>query len=155
MKFSTAVIIVFLLALPCALLASSNENDLFRTIQAQKQLFARYYNSEDLDALTELYTEDATVIAPNFGPAKGHEAIRSGLAEELALGDGTIELQTLEVTPLSNQAAYEIGHYKIRIELDEGEPILDEGDYVVLWQLCDDGVWRLQVDTWNTSLPLE
>ena len=66
-----------------------------------------------------------------------------------------IDLQVLEVTSLTKVTAFEIGHYKLRIDLDDGDPVVDEGDYVVIWKLCEDGVWRKHVDIWNTSLPLE
>jgi len=50
--------------------------------------------------------------------------------------------------------AYEIAQYKIRIDLPDGGVIEDEGNSVVILQLGQDGVWRLHVDIWNTSLPL-
>jgi len=37
--------------------------------------------------------------------------------------------------------------------MEEGDPIVDEGHYVVVWKLGEDGVWKLHLDTWNTSLP--
>ena len=155
MQIFKILMVSFFITLPSTSCNDGNENDLFKTIQAQNDLYERYYNSDDVDALTKLHTEDATVIAPNFGPARGHEEIRVGLAEELAMGDGRIDFETLEVTSLTKDTAYEIGHYKLRIDLEEGEPFVDEGDYVIIWKLCEDDVWRIHVDIWNTSLPLE
>ncbi len=149
------VLISLWAALPALLLASENDTELFNTIKARKALFAVLYNADDADALTEMYTTDATVIAPNYGPAKGHEEIKAGLVEELALGEGKMELETLEVSRLSDDSAYEIGYYFLKIVLEKGDPIIDEGHYVVVWKLGIDNTWRLHVDTWNTSLPLE
>lgn len=101
-----------------------------------------------------MYTEDATVIAPNFPPDKGHAAIQAGLEAELALGDGTIQLKTLEVHRINKKTAWELGSYDLKIVLEEGEPIVDVGHYVIIWKLIDDE-WLLHMDTWNTSLPLE
>ena len=151
---TTAWILTFCLLLPGGLFAGSKDNDLFKVIAARKQLWAKYYNAGDAASITAMYTEDATVIAPNFPPDKGHEAIKAGLEAELALGDGNIKLKTLEVHRLSKKSAYEIGYYDLTIVLEEGDPIVDEGHYVIVWKHVGDE-WLLHVDTWNTSLPLE
>lgn len=141
--------------LPCLAFAGDSGNELFDTIKAKKQLWAKLYNAEDAAGITAMYTSDATVIAPNYGPAKGHPEIQAGLEEEMALGHGVIGLETLEVSRLADDAAYEIGYYALTIEVETGDPIVDEGHYVIVWKLGEDKVWRIHVDTWNTSLPLE
>ncbi|MEX0331007.1 MAG: DUF4440 domain-containing protein [Puniceicoccaceae bacterium] len=140
--------------IPSLLIAAEKDSDLFDTIYARKQLWAKFYNADDAASLTAMYTEDATVIAPNFPPDKGHAAIQAGLEAELALGDGTIQLKTLEVHRINKKTAWELGSYDLKIVLEEGEPIVDVGHYVIIWKLIDDE-WLLHMDTWNTSLPLE
>jgi len=140
--------------LPGLLLAGEQDTDLFNTIRDRKQLWGKYYNAGDAASLTRMYTADATVIAPNFPPDKGHKAIQAGLEAELALGDGKIKMKTLEVHRINKDTAYEIGYYDLKIVLEEGDPIIDEGHYVIIWKFVDDE-WRLHVDTWNTSLPLK
>lgn len=142
-------------ALPSLAFAADSSGSLFETIKARKQLWAKLYNAEDATGITAMYTSDATVIAPNYGPAKGHAEIQAGLEEEMALGHGVIGLETLEVSRLAADAAYEIGYYTLTIEVETGDPIVDEGHYVIVWKLDEDKVWRIHVDTWNTSLPLE
>jgi ketosteroid isomerase-like protein len=151
--FPAFLIAIFVL-LPALVFAGKKDAELFDTIKASKQLWGRYYNAGDAASLARMYTEDATVIAPNFPPDKGREAIQAGLQGELDLGDGTIELKTLEVHRINKVTAWEIGYYDLKIVLAEGDPIVDEGHYVIIWKHVDDE-WLLHLDTWNTSLPLE
>lgn len=138
------------LGLPVSALASDN---LLNTIQAQNQLYMDAYRSDNAVAIVALHTQDATVIAPKFNPATGHDEIRSGLIEELALGDGTLKLQAIEVTRLNKNTAYEIGQYKLHIDLPDGEVIEEEGNTLLIWKLGEDNIWRIHVDLWNSNHP--
>lgn len=157
MKAQTLKILISIVCvmLPSLASAGNTGTELFETIKAKKQLWAKLYNAGDAAGITAMYTSDATLIAPNYGPVKGHQEIQAGLEEELALGDGVMGLETLEVSRLADDAAYEIGYYTLTIDVEAGDPIVDEGHYVIVWKLGEDKVWRLHVDTWNTSLPLE
>jgi uncharacterized protein (TIGR02246 family) len=148
------LLIAILATLPALLSADSHEDDLLTVIQQQNERYMDAYRAGDTAAITILHTADATVIAPNFGPAKGHDEIQAGLTHELEVGDSRLILQALEVTRVADDTAYEIAQYKIRTDLPDGGVIEDEGNSVVIWQLGQDGVWRLHVDIWNTSLPL-
>jgi ketosteroid isomerase-like protein len=139
---------------PGLLFAGETDKELFNAIQSRNDLWVRFYNSDDAASIAKMHTENATVIAPNYGPAKGHDEIQAGLEEELALGEGKMELKTLEVTRASDDTAYEIGLYTLRIEIADSDPIVDEGHYVIIWKL-EEKEWRIHVDMWNTSLPLE
>ena len=149
-----AILGLILALLPALSFAGNEETDLFNEIKARKQLWAKYYNAGDAESLTRMYTTDATVIAPNFPPDKGHAAIQAGLEGELALGDGKIKLKTQEVHRINEDTAWELGYYDLKIILEEGDPIVDEGHYVIIWKYIGNE-WLLHLDTWNTSLPLE
>ena len=60
------------------------------------------------------------MIAPGFPPARGHDEIGAALIEELALGEGKLQLQAIEVNRMAVDTAYEAGQYKLRIEMDIG-----------------------------------
>ena len=146
-----AICITFIvLVFPQVMLASDG---LLSDIQAQNQRYVDAYRSDNADAIVALHTQDATVMAPKFPPAIGHEEIRAALVEELALGDGVLELQTLDVSRLDENSAYEIGQYRLRIDLADGGVIEEEGHTLLIWKLGEDEVWRIHVDMWNTSHP--
>lgn len=150
-----ALIVSLCAALPVFASAGETDSDLHKAIQARKDLFAAYYNADDAASIAAMYTVDATMIAPNYPPSKGRDEIQLGLEEELALGDGIIDVKTQEVERISETTVSEIGFYTLRIDLDEGDPIIDEGHYIVIWKLSEEGEWQLHLDIWNTSLPLE
>jgi ketosteroid isomerase-like protein len=126
-------------------------DDVMSAIQAQNQLYMDAYRSNDVDAIIALHTHDATVIAPKYPPARGHDEIHAALVEELALGDGVLEIQAIEVTRMDGETAYEIGQYKLRIDLLDGDVFEEEGNTLLIWKLGEDSVWRIHVDMWNTS----
>jgi uncharacterized protein (TIGR02246 family) len=156
-NYRTMILFLFALTVTSldVLSAGNHENDMLKVIQAKNDRYMAAYLADDAAALAMLHTKDATVIAPNFGPAKGRNEIQTGLAEELAIGDGRLELQALEVMRVAENMAYEIGQYKLRIVSSDGGIIDDEGHTVVIWKRDEDSVWRIHVDTWNSSLPLQ
>lgn len=140
------------LSLPCTVVAT---DELIDDIQVQNQLYMDAYRSNNAEAIVALHTQDATVIAPKYPPARGHNEIRAGLVEELALGDGDLELQSLEVTRVGEDTAYEVGQYRLQIDLLNGGVVVEEGNTLLIWKLGADSTWRIHVDMWNTSHPDE
>jgi len=138
------------LSLPGAILAS---DDLIKEIQAQNQLYMDAYRSGNADAIVSIHTQDALVMAPKFPPARGHEEIRAALVGELASGDGELELKSIEVTQMNEKTAYEIGQYKLRIDLADGGILEEQGSTLLIWKLGVDDIWRIHVDMWNSNHP--
>lgn len=153
-RVSCVVITAFCFLLPGLLFAGDKDADLVKTIEARSALYAKYYNADDAASLTQLHAKKATVIPPNHGPVKGREAIQAMLAEDLAMGDQEVVLHTLEVHRIAKDTVYEIGSYSYKLVPEEGDPVMDEGNYVTIWKL-EDEEWRLLVDTWNSSLPMK
>jgi uncharacterized protein (TIGR02246 family) len=141
-------------ALSCPLAAGAQDTDLLNAIQQQNDRYVTAFNAKDASAVAALHTENAMVIAPHYGPVTGRGEIQAGLEEELSASETVLQLQALEVTRISEDTAYEIGEYKQAFKLPNVETSHDEGNTVVRWKHGKDGVWRLHVDIWNTSLPL-
>ena len=51
------------------------------------------------------------------------------------------------------KTAYEIGRYRLRIDLFNGDVLEEEGNTLLIWKLGEDNIWRIHVDMWNTSHP--
>jgi ketosteroid isomerase-like protein len=43
----------------------------------------------------------------------------------------------------------------VSIQPEGADAIEDMAKYLVIWKQGDDGMWRLHVDIWNSSLPAE
>ena len=61
-------------------------------------------------------------------------------------------LEILELVPMGDKVAYDIGKYRLKIEPEPGVTVEDVGKYVVIWK-HDGESWKLDVDMFNTSLP--
>ena len=83
------------------------------TIQSLSDQFAKAFNAGDAAAVAALYTEDAIILPPGGEMMKGRSAIQAfwkGAAEQFDNG----KLTTVEVKPLGNEAAREIGTFSFR-----------------------------------------
>ena len=104
-------------------------------------------NAGDIDALTELYTEDTRLLPPNGEIAIGHDAVRAIFGGMIEAGL-TGELKSLE-TKVVGDLGYNVGAYR----LFAGEELIDTGKYMEIWARGDDGQWRYTNDIWNSDLP--
>jgi ketosteroid isomerase-like protein len=102
----------------------------------------------NIDALDDVYTEDAHVLPPGSQMVLGRAAIKqfwSGVIE--AVDAKTAELTSIEVIP-TGEGIIEIGRAVITMGPD-GEGRM-EAKYVVYWRQEDDR-WKWHVDIWNPN----
>ncbi|WP_201838116.1 YybH family protein [Microvirga zambiensis] len=117
------------------------------TIQSLSDQFAKAFNAGDAAGVAALYTEDAVILPPGGEMMKGRSAIQAfwkGAAEQL--GDGT--LTTVDVKPLGNDTAREIGTFSFRSKGAQPQEVT--GKYVVVWEKVGSD-WKLATDIWNTN----
>lgn len=108
----------------------------------------------DAASLTAMYTEDAFRLAPNEPTLRGREAIEQAFTTLIERTTArTITINTTEYGAGGN-LAYSIGTYTASYEV-EGETDQDEGKYLVLSKLADDGSWKIYAHIWSSDLPLE
>ncbi len=108
----------------------------------------------DAAAMAALYTEDATLLPPNSEMIKGREGIEAVWSGVIQMGAKDVVLTTVDVYG-SGDLAYEVGNYVLTIQPEGQEPIEDKGKYVVVWKQIADGSWKMHVDIWNSSLPVQ
>jgi ketosteroid isomerase-like protein len=83
---------------------------------------------------------------------RGKEAITAYWQGTLDMGVKEAKLETVEVTPIGDEAVYEIGRYVLRIQPEGGEAFTEKGKYMMVWRLVD-GSWKWDTDAWNSNLP--
>jgi uncharacterized protein (TIGR02246 family) len=94
-----------------------------------------------------MYTEDAYLLPSGGEMVKGRAAIQA-FWTKAAEGIGDFKLTTVDVKPLGNDAAREIGTFTLKTK---GQPPQEvAGKYVVVWQKVG-GDWKLATDIWNTD----
>jgi uncharacterized protein (TIGR02246 family) len=107
------------------------------------------YNAQDLDALAELYTEDAVLMPPNGERMRGHAAMRALTTSYLEAGAVRIETPPPDAYGLLGDTAWAEGTY--RFFREDGSP-LDVGKYLAVYRY-EDGAWKMQHHMWSSDLP--
>lgn len=102
-------------------------------------------NAKDIDALVDLYTNDARVMPPNGEMARGHDAVRAIFGGMIEAGLGG-ELTSVEAMA-SGDFGYNVGIYTLRA----GDDVVDTGKYIETWRRGDDGQWHMANDIWNSD----
>jgi ketosteroid isomerase-like protein len=114
--------------------------------------FVQAINHRDVQGIGSVYAKNARLLPPNSDMLEGRENIKAFWQGALDIGLHDIALRTVELT-LVGDTAYEVGAYSFKIKTGTGESISDNGNFVVIWKLQEDGSWKWQIDIWNTNLP--
>ena len=125
------------------------ENAAVTAILERYQHWMRSIRARDLDAILDLYADDATYMPPGKPAFSGKQALREIWSSYLQR-DGFVAsyFPTIQLSAAGDMA-YDIGRYQISME-KEGRPVAFEGKYVVVWKLVD-GLWKAVVDIDNDN----
>ena len=99
----------------------------------------------DAKAVSELYTEDAQVIAPGAPVARGRAAIAAAWQKAIDGGVKDITLKTLDV-----EAAGDLACETGIVGLVGRDGTASTARYVVVWKHTS-GQWKLHRDIWNAE----
>ena len=117
------------------------------TIDKLNESFIAAFQRGDTAAIGQMYTEDASLLSSGGEMVKGRAAIQA-FWTKAAEGIGDFKLTTVDVKPLGNDSAREVGTFTLKTK---GQPPQEvAGKYVVVWQKVG-GDWRLATDIWNTD----
>ena len=117
-------------------------DDLFKTIEALDTRFFDAYNRCDLATMSSLVAEDLEFYHDKTGLSVGRQpfldAIRNNICGKT---QRTLVPGTLEVYPLANYGAVEIGIHRFTHPKDPSIGV-GEGKFVTVWRLKD-GSWQI------------
>ncbi len=117
------------------------------TIDKLNESFIAAFQKGDTAAIGQMYTEDAYLLPSGGEMVKGRAAIQA-FWTKAAEGISDFKLTTVDVKPLGNDSAREVGTFTLKTK---GQPPQEvAGKYVVVWQKVG-GDWRLATDIWNTD----
>jgi uncharacterized protein (TIGR02246 family) len=119
-------------------------------VRASNDAFVTAVATADADGIAAVYAADADLLAPDVTPITGRSAIREYWASGLAAGISgvTLETRSLDVT---GETVIEVGAFVLRLAPDGQAPSAVRGKYVVHHRRQADGVWRWQLDIFNTN----
>lgn len=112
--------------------------------------FNRAVNAGDAAGMTEMYANDAVLMAPNMPALRGRDAIGGYWSAFVASGKVVGAVGTDDVVQ-SGDLATETGHYEFTLTPPSGAPRHDKGKYVIAWRKLG-GKWQAVSDIYNSDL---
>lgn len=125
-------------------------------IEAADQAFEAAVKAGNIDGITAIYMEDATLLPPNLPAQKGRNAIRDlwgGLLKEYAVqiesGSDALEGR--------GDLAYHVGHFRMQgtPKAKGGHRFTDEGKFLEVLKKQADGSWKYVADMYSSNLPAQ
>jgi uncharacterized protein (TIGR02246 family) len=125
-------------------------------IRSVDSAFAAAANAGDAGGVAAAYTADASLLAPNLPPQKGHDAIK-------AFWGGFLDAYTVRFEVVSDtiegrgDLAYNQGHYRFTaLPKAKGVPgVADEGKFLEILKKQPDGSWKYVIDMYSSNLALQ
>lgn len=116
-------------------------------IRAAAEEWAAAAEAKDADAFVSFYTDDAVLMVEDVPDVRGREALAEGIAGMMQDPSFALTFETDEVVVArSGDLASETGSYSLTLSGPDGEPVTDEGHYVVVWHKMPDGSWKAAID---------
>jgi len=138
-----AVLVAALLTTSFAYSQAAPSDSLFKTIQTLDTQLFDAYNHCDLEKFGSLIADDIEFYHDKTGLSRGRQALVEGIKNNIC-GKVTRELVpgTLEVYPIANYGAVEIGIHRFHHPGHEEPGSVGEAKFIHLWQ-NQDGVWKV------------
>ncbi|PEN13709.1 hypothetical protein CRI94_06440 [Longibacter salinarum] len=115
------------------------------------------YELGDLDAIADIYAEDAMYILPdtNRGVVVGRDSIRAvyeGFFEAAALQQAQLTIDFRFVSRnMKGDIAYDVGYYRVRVLHDGEVTSASTGKFSTVLRRADNGQWRFVVDAYSKA----
>ena len=146
--------ILFVLLIATCFVYSQDNSELKKKIQSMNNEMAEMMLSGDEETIWSYYSNDV-ISMPSYQPMiKGLDACIISSEEMMASGmDITAFKSTNTDLLVSGNFAIDIGTYEITMNIPEmGDmPYTDNGKYMTIWEMQDDGSLLVVAETWNTD----
>ena len=100
--------------------------------------------------MASLWTENARVLPPGQEMITGRAAVQAFWQSGFDQGAYDLVLESPEIKSLGDGVAYEIGHNIVRVRMVDGSSIEVLGKSLCIFRREGDGVWRADVDIFNS-----
>jgi len=108
------------------------------------------FRNQDAAAMASLWTENARVLPPGQEMITGRAAVQAFWQSGFDQGAYDLVLESPEIKSLGDGVAYEIGRNIVRVRTVDGSSIDVPGKSLCIFRREGDGVWRADVDIFNS-----
>jgi len=117
-------------------------------IEAGSDAWEAALNSKDIDALVNLYAEDARLLPPGGEMTVGQDGARAAFSAMIDAGQSGVT--TIVEATVSGDVGYIVGTFTVQA----GGEQVGTGKYIETWRRGNDGEWRIANDIFNNdSMP--
>ena len=120
---------------------------------AVHEAYTAAINSNDLEKLLAIMTDDVVFMAPNSAPIIGKTAVRPWLEGYIAAYKTYWDKKAVEFVVAGEWAFERYSYTSTDTPRDGGDPIVDTGWGLVIYHHDADGVWRVARDAWGSDRP--
>ena len=115
-------------------------------IRSASQKYVEAANAQNVDAWSQLVSENAVYMPENHAPLEGRKAVAEWFSAPQSQGPLTLSLTTAEIEGRGD-VAFVRGAYS----LTRNNANVGTGNFIEIWQKESDGMWRIIRDVWNTN----
>jgi ketosteroid isomerase-like protein len=152
MKNLFLILVTFLFV--ANLVQAQDNAELKKQVQAMNDKMSAMMLSGDQETIWEYYSEDV-ISMPSYQPMmKGIDACKESSKKMMESGMKITDFKSVNTDLLvSGDYLIDIGTYKITMTMPQmGDmPYTDNGKYMTVWEMQDDGSMKVVVETWNTD----
>jgi uncharacterized protein (TIGR02246 family) len=145
---------VVILAAACAVTlaqggkASKSE----QSIREIDKAWSQAAQNKDLDKTVSFYADDASVLPFNAPIATGKEQIKQVWSSLMAKPGFSLTFAPTKIdVAKSDDLAYEVGTFELKMNDPQGNSTTTPGKYVVAWKRQAKGDWKAELDIFNTD----
>lgn len=147
-------IILFAILFSASLINAQDNADLQKQVQKLNNEMAKLMLSGDEDAMWGYYSEEV-ISMPSYQPMmKGIDACKESSAQMMESGMEITAFETVNTDLMvSGNLVVDIGTYNITMNVPAmgDQPWSDNGKYMTIWEMQDDGSLLVVAETWNTD----
>ena len=105
-------------------------------------------------AAARTYSRVARLLAPSVEPIEGREAIAAFWRAGIDAGIRDVQHERVQLEERGS-VAFEFGRYAIRLEPDDGGPLIERGKYLLVHERHADGSWQRVIEMLSPDGPPE
>ena len=101
-----------------------------------------------------MLTEDTVFMPPNSPRIVGKQAVREWAAPYLDAYHVHWDKASLDLIITGDYAIEQYSYVENDTPKGDWPRLEDTGKGIIVYRRCDDGVWRVAQDAWNSDLPI-